>query len=349
VTKTILGRDVNNAPLLSVENLELVIQRGSSAPTARPVRGVSFDIQRGQRLGLVGESGSGKSLTALTLMRLLPSAVRVSAGKVTLDGTDLLALSERDMCAVRGGRISMIYQDPISALNPVHTIGSQVEEAIRLHTGSNRKQARELMLQALADVGVSDPRRRADAYPHEFSGGMRQRVVIAMAMSTNPEVLVADEPTTALDVTTQARVMDLILRLSDERGTAVLLITHDLGVAAGFCDEIQVMYAGRLVERTVVDQLYERPLHPYSEALLAGACDLTLDPAKPIQAVPGQPPWPDDLPPACSFEPRCPHRIEKCREIAPVPEIVGGALVECHRAKERLANFQRPEGAAHGQ
>jgi oligopeptide/dipeptide ABC transporter ATP-binding protein len=301
-----------------------------------PVRGVSFSLRRGERLGLVGESGSGKSLTALAIMRLARRATL--SGQILLEGEDLLALKPRQMERVRGGRVAMVYQDPMSALNPVQTVGRQLEEAIRLHQPAlGRSGARERAIELLNDVGVPHPERRVEQYPHEFSGGMRQRVMIAMAMCADPAVLICDEPTTALDVTTQARIMDLLDRLVEERGTAVVLITHDLGVAAGFCDRVQVMYGGRIVERADAEPLYRTPLHPYTEALLGAAVDLTLDLDRPIPTIGGQPPLAGRLPEGCSFHPRCAFAQDRCRTEVPLLREVAGRLVECHRADERAA------------
>jgi oligopeptide/dipeptide ABC transporter ATP-binding protein len=306
-----------------------------------PVRGVSFSLRRGERLGLVGESGSGKSLTALAIMRLARRA-RLS-GEVLLEGEDLLALSARQMERVRGGRVAMVYQDPMSALNPVHTVGRQLEEAIRLHSRLDRRAARERAIELLDDVGVPHPARRVEQYPHEFSGGMRQRVMIAMAMCADPAVLICDEPTTALDVTTQARIMDLLDRLVEDHGTAVVLITHDLGVAAGFCDEIQVMYGGRIVERAAAEPLYRTPVHPYSEALLGAAVDLNLELGVPIPTIGGQPPLAGELPSGCSFHPRCPVAQEVCRTETPALESVSGRPVACHFAAERATTAEESD------
>ncbi len=248
------------------------------------VRGISFSLRAGERVGLVGESGSGKSVTALSMMRLTERATTL--GRITLGGTDLLKLSERRMRAVRGARIAMVYQDPMSSLNPVHTIGRQIVEAITIHQRVGRREARDRAVALLTEVGVKRPVERLDAYPHQFSGGMRQRVVIAMALAGNPDVLVADEPTTALDVTTQARIMELLETISGEHGTAVLLITHDLGVAAGFCEKIHVMQRGVIVESAPVDELYRQPTHPYTKGLLGAVVDLETDFTKPIPTMP---------------------------------------------------------------
>jgi oligopeptide/dipeptide ABC transporter ATP-binding protein len=300
-----------------------------------PVRGISFRLRRGERLGLVGESGSGKSLTALAIMRLARRAQL--SGEVLLQGEDLLTLKPRQMEKVRGGRVAMVYQDPMSALNPVYTVGKQLEEAIRLHRRLDRRGARERAIELLDDVGVPHPARRVEQYPHEFSGGMRQRVMIAMAMCADPAVLICDEPTTALDVTTQARIMDLLDRLVEEHHTAVMLITHDLGVAAGFCDTVQVMYGGRIVERAEAEELYRASLHPYREALLGAAVDLNLELGVPIPTIGGSPPLAGSLPGGCSFHPRCAWAQDRCRTEVPQLREIAGRLVECHRADERAA------------
>jgi peptide/nickel transport system ATP-binding protein len=302
----------------------------------RPVRGVSFGLEAGRRLGLVGESGSGKSLTALALMRLLPRQARIAAGSVHLGGDDLTQLPEKAMARLRGARIAMIYQDPMSSLNPLRTIGDQVVEAIRAHEPVSRREARERAVDLLGHVGLPNPERRFESYPHQFSGGMRQRVMIAMAVSANPDVLIADEPTTALDVTTQARIMDLLDTLVEERGTSVMLITHDLGLASSFCDDIQVMYAGRIVERGPGATVFERPVHPYTEALVSSICRLDHDLRQPIAAISGQPPLPQRLPGGCPFHPRCAFAVASCRESEPelIPLPDGGSAA-CWFAESR--------------
>ena len=316
-------------PVLDVRNLAVEFPRGDGA--VRPVRGVSFTLHRRQRLGIVGESGSGKSLTALSLMRLLPYPGRIAAGEVQLGGRELTELTEREMAHVRGGRISLVYQDPMSSLNPVHTIGRQIVEAIRAHEDVSRKVARDRAIDLLGEVGLPSPARRFDSYPHQFSGGMRQRVMVAMAISAGPEVLIADEPTTALDVTTQARIIDLLMRLVDERELAVILITHDLGLAASFCDDVNVMYAGRIVEVSPVEQLFARPAHPYAQALLNAVCRIDEDVTKPIAAIPGQPPLPEQLPSGCPFHPRCPSAVDACPTEVPVMRrLPDGRAAECH-------------------
>ncbi|MFJ2551587.1 ABC transporter ATP-binding protein [Microbacterium sp. NPDC087591] len=262
-------------PVLQVQDLTV------SYGDAMPVKGISFSVRPGERIGLVGESGSGKSLTALSIMRLNDGATL--GGSIRLRDRELLTLSKREMTRVRGGEIAMVFQDPMSSLNPVRTIGHQLVEAIRLHDRVSKEAARARAVELLTEVGVPLPEERLAQYPHEFSGGMRQRVMIAMAMSSRPAVLIADEPTTALDVTTQSRIIDLLDKLADEHGTAVILITHDLGVAAGFCERIHVMRHGRVIEEAPVDTLYAEPEHPYTKALLGAVVDLTIDVHQPIR------------------------------------------------------------------
>ncbi|WP_029138177.1 dipeptide ABC transporter ATP-binding protein [Nakamurella lactea] len=261
-------------PALRVQ--DLTVRFGST----EAVRGVSFDLAAGSRTGLVGESGSGKSVTALSVMRLVQGAT--TTGQVRLGDVDVLALNRRRLQKIRGSRVAMIYQDPMSSLNPVHTIGAQITEAITLHSTVSRRDARDRAVELLSEVGVARAQERLDAYPHQFSGGMRQRVMIAMALAGDPKVLIADEPTTALDVTIQARIIDLLDRIVAERHTAVLLITHDLGVAAGFCDRIHVMQHGLIVESAEAEELYARPQHPYTRSLLGAVVDLQTDVTRPI-------------------------------------------------------------------
>jgi peptide/nickel transport system ATP-binding protein len=323
--------------LLAVHNLRVALP-GPGRSLIEPVRGVSLRLQRGRRLGIVGESGSGKSLTALALMRLLHPPARLG-GEVVLDGENLLQLSDRAMARVRAKRMSMVYQDPMSSLNPVFTVGKQIVEAIRIASDVSASVARARAIDLLGEVGVPEPHRRVDSYPHEFSGGMRQRVVIAMALSTDPDVIIADEPTTALDVTTQARVIDLLSRVVRDRGLAVILITHDLGVAAGFCDDVKVMYAGRFVESASVDTLYAQAAHPYTEALLSAVCRLDADVDRPMLAISGQPPLPGALPEGCPFHPRCPAAQTRCAQDAPaavaLDDGADGRFAECHFAADR--------------
>jgi oligopeptide/dipeptide ABC transporter ATP-binding protein len=307
--------------------VEITVRQGRAL---RPVRGVSFDVRRGHRIGIVGESGSGKSLTALALMRLLPPRARIAAGEVRLGGRELTALGEREMARMRGGGLSLVYQDPMSSLNPLQTVGHQVVEAILAHEKVGRREARTRAVELLRDVGIPHPERRADDHPHEFSGGMRQRVVIAMAISASPDVLIADEATTALDVTTQARIMDMLGQIVEERRMGMILITHDLGLAASFCDDIHVMYAGRIVESGPASALFSAPAHPYSAALLASICTLDRDVTRPIAAIAGQPPLLQALPSGCPFHPRCTRAESDCSTDPPVTAVVDGRSLECH-------------------
>ena len=300
----------------------------------RAVDGVSFAIAPGERVGVVGESGSGKSVTALSIMRLVdPPAGRIVSGEILFDGTDLATVDERWMQRVRGSGIAMVFQDPMTSLDPVFTIGDQIVETIRAHSGVGRRAARAMAADALREVGIARPQARFDEYPHQFSGGMRQRVVIAMALALSPRLLIADEPTTALDVTTQAQILDLIDRLCRERGTALMLITHDLGVVARMCDRVQEMYGGRIVERATVEDLFDRPLHPYTAGLLGSIPRLDEERPLRLRAIAGAPPSLIALPSGCSFHPRCPIAASMCGEVEPaLREIVPGHEAACHFA-----------------
>jgi oligopeptide transport system ATP-binding protein len=293
--------------LLSVRDLRTWFDDDSRVVKA--VDGVSFDVRRGETLGIVGESGSGKSVTSLSIMRLLPTAQgRIVSGEIMLEGRDLLTLRDDEMRAVRGKRIAMVFQDPMSALNPFMRISAQMMEVTRLHLGYSRRQAHEQAIEMLETVGLSDARLRADQYPHQFSGGMRQRVMIAMALSCDPQLLIADEPTTALDVTIQAQVMDVFERIQDRTQSAMLLITHDLGVVAGVADAVMVMYAGRDVEHGTVDELFYDPRHPYTRGLLSSLPRPDVGGrAQRLQRIRGNPPSLLHLPQGCSFWPRCVH------------------------------------------
>ena len=317
---------------LVVKGLSLSVPSANGRVTV--IDDLSFDIPAGRRVGLVGESGSGKSLTAYSLMRLIKEPVRIEKGEIFLGGQEILGMDMKKFRDLRGNDISMIYQDPMSALNPIMRIGVQIIESIQLHSDLNRSQARKAAIELLASVGIPEPDRRIDSYPFEMSGGMLQRVIIAIALSGEPKVLIADEATTALDVTTQARVLTLIDNLAAERGLSVLLITHDLGVAAQFSDELMVMYAGKLVESGSVNQIFSNPVHPYTKALLNSHCDYTTDVNKPINSIAGQPPRPDNRPSGCVFSPRCAHVQPQCRESVPHLEVVHERLTACFRADE---------------
>ena len=317
-----------NHPLLAVENLgvEFAVRGGA----LRAVDDVSFRLERGRTLGLVGESGCGKSVTGLAIMGLLPRpAGRVTSGSVRLDGVDLVGESESRMRGRRGAEISMIFQDPATALNPVYTVGRQITSVLRRHLGLSRRQARQRAIEMLAAVDIPLPERRLDAYPHELSGGMRQRAMIAMALACRPKLLVADEPTTALDVTTQAQVLEQIRKLQREFGTAVLLITHDLGVIAENCDEALVMYCGRVVEQAATDALFERPRHRYTQGLIEAVPRLRGERPDRLHVIPGRVPDLAEFPTGCRFRPRCAWADERCRIERPLLQPLGRSRVAC--------------------
>lgn len=308
----------------------------------RAVRDVSFEVHQGEKLAIVGESGCGKSALALSILGLIEEPGRIVGGEVLLNGRDISRLSDRELQSVRGKEISLVFQDPMTALDPVKSIGDQIVEAVLRHQRAlGRRGARRRALDLLREVEVPNAERRLDDYPHQYSGGMRQRVMIAIALANDPALLIADEPTTALDVTTQAQVLDLLERLVDEHGAAVILITHNLGIVAEFCDTVNVMYAGRFVERAAVDQIFARPVHPYTEALLRSVPRPDRLERGPLPSIPGFPPDLARLPTGCSFEPRCPlgHGREICRDTHPPSLEVGPAercvVAECHFAVER--------------
>jgi peptide/nickel transport system ATP-binding protein len=308
----------------------------------KAVDGVSFALKAHETLAIVGESGCGKSMTALSLMRLIPDPPgRIVAGSVKLDGRDLLALDERAMRGVRGKDISMIFQEPMTSLNPVMTVGRQIAEALLLHESMSRAESMRRAVEILRLVRIPEPEQRLREYPHQLSGGMRQRVMIAMALACNPKVLLADEPTTALDVTIQAQILDIILDLQKKLGTAVILITHDLGVVAETAQRVIVMYAGRKVEEALVGELFARPLHPYTHGLMASIPRLELmrggtgETKRRLQEIAGIVPALTNLPAGCSFAPRCPFAIDKCRrEFPPYEEKQPGHWAACWRSHE---------------
>jgi oligopeptide/dipeptide ABC transporter ATP-binding protein len=296
--------------LLSVRNLQ--VEFAVNGRRARAADGVSFDLMPGEVLGVVGESGCGKSVTALSLMRLVPEPPGKVTGEVLFHGRDLLRLPEREMREIRGGQVAMIFQDPLSSLNPVMTIGYQVAEAIALHQRVSMKVAWERAVEMLGRVHLPNPEARSHAYPHQISGGQRQRVMIAMAFACDPEVVIADEPTTALDVTVQRQVLDLMLGLRREKGTSILLITHDLGVVAETADRVQVMYAGKVVETGTVYEIFDDPRHPYTRALLASVPRLDAERSERLPTIAGQAPDLLSLPEGCPFQPRCPLAHDRC-------------------------------------
>lgn len=301
------------------------------------VNGVSYDLKAGETLGVVGESGCGKSVHALSLMRLIPSPPgKIESGQAIFEGRDLLKISEREMRHVRGAEIAMVFQDPMTSLNPVFTVGFQIVEALELHKGMNQKEARNRAEELLSLVGIPEARRRLDDFPHQFSGGMRQRAMIAMALSCDPALLIADEPTTALDVTIQAQIVDLVRRLQENLGMAVMWITHDLGVVAEMAKTINVMYAGYIIERGSVREIYKNPRHPYTQGLLASLPRLDEAPGTRLASIPGLPPDLIDLPKGCPFAARCQYRIQECLEVVPPLEHVDGKehIVACIRWQE---------------
>jgi oligopeptide/dipeptide ABC transporter ATP-binding protein len=343
--------DQGEPPVLSVRGLSTNFYGREGV--VRAVRNVSFDVGRGEKLAIVGESGCGKSALALSVLGLIEPPGRVAEGSVWLNGREVSNLADRAMSRVRGREISLIFQDPMTALDPVKTIGDQIVETIKRHQPElGKKGARARAVQLLQEVEVPNAARRLDDYPHQYSGGMRQRVVIAVALANDPDVVIADEPTTALDVTTQAQVLDLLDRLVTQHGAAVILITHNLGIVAEFCELVQVMYAGRIVERAATADIFARPTHPYTEALLRSVPRPDRLERGPLASIPGLPPNLASLPPGCTFEPRCPlgHGKEICRTEAPPPLELGTPerpiVSECHFARERLAEATRAGEAA---
>ncbi|CAM4349131.1 MAG: ABC transporter ATP-binding protein [Paenibacillus macerans] len=296
----------------------------------KAVDGVSFTVRKGETLGIVGESGCGKSITSLSIMQLLPKRVgRVAAGEIRFEGKNLLTASRREMRQIRGNRIAMIFQEPMTSLNPVFKVGKQVSEAARYHLKIGKQEARRRVVEMLAKVGIPRPEKIFDQYPHQLSGGMRQRVMIAMAMVCNPSLLIADEPTTALDVTIQAQILDLMRDLQSKEGTSIMMITHDLGVVAEMCDRVVIMYAGQVVEETDVKTLFREPRHPYTRGLLASLPQLAGD-ADRLKSIPGQVPSPLEMPSGCRFAPRCPMREERCQQAEPeLKEVAPGHLCRC--------------------
>jgi peptide/nickel transport system ATP-binding protein len=330
----------NTAPLLEIVDLKTVFR--TDRGLARAVDGVSFSVERGKTLAVVGESGCGKTVTALSVLQLIPMPPgEIVGGEIRLEGRNLLALSAREMQAVRGGEIAMIFQEPATSLNPVFTIGDQIAEAIQLHRNMPKADVRREVLRVLTEVRMSEPERRINQYPHELSGGMKQRAMIAMALSCNPKLLIADEPTTALDVTIQARILDLLRKTQTEHGMALLLITHDLGVVAEMADDVVVMYAGKVVEHAPVNDLFGKPLHPYTRGLFASLPRVDKHDDK-LQAIEGNVPPPTQWPTGCRFKARCPLAIDKCNTEPPLIEIEPRHFSACWLAKD-LADGKIPD------
>jgi peptide/nickel transport system ATP-binding protein len=324
---------MTDAPLLEVQDLRTFFH--AEGTVARAVDGVSFTVGPGETLAIVGESGSGKSVTSLSIMRLVPIPPgEIAGGRVLFRGRDLLALPEPEMRHIRGNEIGMIFQEPMSSLNPLLTVGEQISEVVRLHQGLGRTAARQRAIEMLGRVNIPDPERRAREYPHRLSGGMRQRVMIAMALACRPALLIADEPTTALDVTIQAQILHLIRALQIEMSMSVLFITHNLGVVAQVADRVAVMYAGRIVEQGDVRTVFAAPLHPYTRALLRSIPRVEAvgrDPSHRLLSIPGQVPSPVALPPGCSYAPRCPLADDVCRTaMPPLAEVIAEHDVRCH-------------------
>jgi oligopeptide/dipeptide ABC transporter ATP-binding protein len=334
-------RSADGKPLLKVSGLRTSFYTRDGV--VRAVDGIDFEVQRGEVLGIVGESGCGKSVTSMSIMRLIANPGRIEAGEILFDGQDLLKLPQSEMRRIRGDRISMIFQQPQSSLNPVWDVGRQIGEVLELHRNMKRKVARDRALQLLRMVGIPDPMRRLSSYPHELSGGMAQRVMIALALACEPELLIADEPTTALDVTIQAQILDLIRELREETGTAVILITHDLGVVAEMCDRVAVMYAGEIVEQSETIPLFREPLHPYTRGLI-DSIPVVGGTRERLAVIPGNVPNLIDLPAGCRFAPRCASRIDEdvteATEVHPeLREVNAGHTVRCFL-------YHRPDGSS---
>jgi peptide/nickel transport system ATP-binding protein len=337
------------APLLQLENLHTFFYTDTGV--AKSVDGVSFSVGAGETVGVVGESGCGKSVTALSILRLVRPPGRIEENsRIVFDGRDLLTLDEGEMQKVRGNRIAMVFQEPMTALNPVFTVGEQIAEVARIHAGMSKRDAAAKAVEMLKLVGIPAPEQRADEYPHQLSGGMRQRVVIAMALVMNPALVIADEPTTALDVTIQAQILELLADLTKRLGTSILLITHDLGVVAENCSRVIVMYAGEVVEEATTTDLFARAHHPYTEGLL-GAMPRVGREDERLVTIPGTVPAPTAWPKGCRFHDRCPYAWERClEEHPPLYQIGGGHVSRCHLAEEpeRRAHPHPPLAAQRG-
>ena len=326
----------SDSPLLDVRGL--VAAFDTDQGLLRAVDGISFSVPRGRTVGLVGESGCGKSVTALSLMRLLPKpSGRIVSGEIRFDGIDLAQAKPEEMLRIRGGRIGMVFQEPMTALNPVHRIGRQLAEVFLLHRTRDASEAMRLAVEMLGRVGIPSPEIRAQEYPHQLSGGMRQRVVIAMALACKPDLLIADEPTTALDVTIQAQILDLMRQLQSEMGMAIILITHDLGVIAEMCDDVIVMYAGRIAEQGPVETIFKQPSHPYTRGLLNSIPRLEAPRKSRLETIAGVVPGLAELPAGCRFQNRCPWRVAACETQPALESVDAGHHVACHRWREVAA------------
>jgi len=337
---------MHSAPLLKLDNLSAHYVTARGSRVVRAVDEVSLTVDAGETLGIVGESGSGKSTLALTILRLLPPGARIAGGRMMFEGEDLLKKSDDAMRQVRGKRIAMILQDPMASLNPLFTIGDQVGEPVRVHEGVTRASAWSRACALLKSVRIPSPETRVTQYPHEMSGGMRQRIVGAIGISCGPRLLIADEPTTSLDLTIQAQYLNLLRELQKAHGLALIFITHNLGIVAKMCDQIAVMYAGRVVESGPVSRIFNAPVHPYTEALLSSIPRMS-DNRRRLTAIEGQPPDMATMPPGCAFAPRCPSAMERCRAMAP-PETArqDGGTVRCWLAADHAAGRRVASGVA---
>jgi peptide/nickel transport system ATP-binding protein len=328
--------------VLSVKNLSVVFHTPDGDVVA--VNDVSFDLRSGETLGIVGESGSGKSVTASSIMRLNNSSTATTTGSIFVSGVDVLTAEENEVRRIRGSEVAMIFQDPLSALNPYYTVGKQIAEAYLVHhSGTSKADARKVTLEMLKKVGIPNPEKRIDEFPHQFSGGMRQRIVIAIALINNPKVLIADEPTTALDVTVQAQILDLMKELQAEFKMAIVLITHDLGVIAESALDVLVMYGGRIVERSTVEALFSEPTHPYAWGLLGAVNSLGSSDRGSLVTIAGSPPSLIALPAGCSFNPRCSHALDICKSEVPRLRGVGsqGSITACHLVDDQILTLGR--------
>ena len=336
ITEFVSTSKTDTDNVLTVEDLSVTFP-GGDGNDVRAVRGLNFGLRRGEVLAIVGESGSGKSVTSLAIMGLLPTNARIT-GSIRLRDRELLALDDRHLSEIRGKQLSMIFQEPLSALTPVYTVGQQVSEALLIHNDNmTKRQARDRSIELLDLVGIPNPKDRVNAFPHEFSGGMRQRVMIAMAIANDPDVIIADEPTTALDVTIQAQILDVLQTARRETGAAIVMITHDLGVVAGLADRVMVMYAGRPVEIGTTDDIYYHPRMPYTLGLLGSIPRIDAQGGSSLTPIEGNPPSLAALPPGCPFVPRCPLAIDDCKKVEPALEPIGtaGHLAACIR-KEKI-------------
>ena len=340
---------MNQDVVLSVQNLSVTFTTPDGV--VRAVTDLSFDLHRGETLSIVGESGSGKSVTAASIMRLNNSGSALTTGRILLKDVDILSADESVVRSLRGREVAMVFQDPMSALNPYYSVGSQIDEAYLVHhPDASKKEARAVTLNMLRRVGIPNPDARVDEYPHQFSGGMRQRIVIAIALINNPSVLIADEPTTALDVTVQAQILDLMMELQEEFKMAIILITHDLGVVAEVAQDVIVMYGGRVVERSTVEALFAEPVHPYASGLLNAVTSLEGTERGALETIPGAPPSMISIPTGCSFHPRCSYNTgagTACTTVVPVLRPVGrhGSLTACHLDDNQLVTLRSRRSA----